>query len=176
MRLGERGGLGGVDSQIHSPLVQRGDLLGGDEPAASARANHDPVEDVLLGSGDDVVDGSYGLSAGPVHGNALLEHLVGDRKAFVHRSNGTGTYVSTRSTACPASSWPLPSGAFSMSLMLVPPTNCGSRRRGGEPCWGRSPALRMSCLSLSKNLMVTAYPQQRGLERTVARLQRPGGG
>ena len=55
---GRGGGLGGVDAQVDAVLVQRGDVLGGDEPRAIGGLEDDPVEDVLLGRGDHVIDRS----------------------------------------------------------------------------------------------------------------------
>ena len=44
-----------VDPQIHSALVQRRDLVGGNETRAAGGADHKPVEDVLVKGRDDVV-------------------------------------------------------------------------------------------------------------------------
>jgi len=48
--LGQRGGLRLVDAEVDAALVQRGDLIGGDETLAMADAQHDAVEDVLVGA------------------------------------------------------------------------------------------------------------------------------
>ena len=69
--------------------MQRGDLVGGHEAPASLGPHHDSVEDVFLGSGDDVVDRSHLLAIRAVDGNPLVQHLVGDRKAFIHSANVT---------------------------------------------------------------------------------------
>lgn len=56
MRRGQRGGGRGVDPQVDSTFVQRRDLVGGDKALPVLDPHHDPVEDVLLGRRDDVVD------------------------------------------------------------------------------------------------------------------------
>ena len=55
-RRGQRSGGRGVDPQVDSTFVQRGDLIGGDETLPVLDPHHDPVEDVLLGCRHDVVD------------------------------------------------------------------------------------------------------------------------
>ena len=86
MGVGERSDLGGVDPQVDSALVQRRDLVGGDEPQPDAGLHHDPVEDVQLGRGDDVVDGADLLAVGGVYEHALLQDLVGDRLPLINHS------------------------------------------------------------------------------------------
>ena len=65
-------------------LVQRSDLIGGDEPLSSCRADDDPMEDVFRRRGHDMVDRSDELATRRVDGHIAFEHLVGDRPAFVH--------------------------------------------------------------------------------------------
>ena len=89
MRLGERRSRGGIDTQVHPVLVQRGDLVGSHEAPASPGAHHDSVKDVFRGSGDDVVDRTHLLAIRGVNRNALVKHLVGDRKALVHPAHTT---------------------------------------------------------------------------------------
>lgn len=84
MRFWESRSGRGIDTQVHPALVQRGDLVGGHEAPGSRGSHHDSVEDVLLRRGDDVIDRSHLLAIRSVDGNALVEHLVGDRNAFVH--------------------------------------------------------------------------------------------
>ena len=72
VRLGKRGSRCLVDAQIHSVLVDRGDLLGRHEAPAPIGPDHDPVEDVELGRSDDVVDLSDQRAAGGVHRHVLL--------------------------------------------------------------------------------------------------------
>jgi hypothetical protein len=45
---------------------------------------HEAVEDVEGGGGDDMVDRPYSSAPGGVHRHALVEHLVGDGKPLVH--------------------------------------------------------------------------------------------
>lgn len=54
------------------------------QPSAPRDANHDSVEDVLRRSGNHVVDSSHLTALCGIHRNALVKHLVGDRKALVH--------------------------------------------------------------------------------------------
>jgi hypothetical protein len=72
----------------------------------------------------------------------------------------TAGYVSTRSTAWPASSCARPGGACSMSFRFERPTKSGSRRRGRR--WVRPPRLGSSCLSRLSAckgfLMLSKYP------------------
>jgi hypothetical protein len=84
VRLGERGGVRGVDAQVHSALVQGRDEPGRHEAPALVDAHHDPVEDVELGRCHDVVDLADRLATGCVHRHVLLQQLVGDRETFVH--------------------------------------------------------------------------------------------
>ena len=88
MRVRERRHLGRVDAQVNSALVQRRDLVGGDEPRPDAGLHDDPVEDVHLGRGDDVVDGADLLAVGGVDEHALLQDLVGDRQSLINHGGG----------------------------------------------------------------------------------------
>ena len=54
-------------------LVQLGDLVGGDEPARVLGTDHDPVEDVLVRRGDDVVDRADLDPVRRVHGHARFQ-------------------------------------------------------------------------------------------------------
>jgi ribokinase len=60
-------------------------LIRRDEPLALLRADHDPVKDVDLSGGDDVVDPADSLAIGRVDGDAAFEHLIGDRQPLVHK-------------------------------------------------------------------------------------------
>ena len=88
-RFGQRRSCCGIDTQVHSVLMQRGDLVGGHEASASLGPQHDSVEDVFRGSGDDVFDRSHLLAIRGVDRNTLVQHLVGDRMAFIHPANVT---------------------------------------------------------------------------------------
>src|SRR5579875_2155711 len=81
-RLRQRQRRNGVDLQVDAELVQRGDLLGGDEAPAAGAAKDDPVEYVLRRGGDDVIDASNGLAVACKHRDAALEHGVGDRRTL----------------------------------------------------------------------------------------------
>ncbi|MDX6616822.1 MAG: hypothetical protein QOD60_1913 [Solirubrobacterales bacterium] len=70
-------------------LVERGDLVGGHEAPTSLSPQHDSVEDVFRGSGYDVIDRSHLLAIRGVDRNTLVQHLVSDRKAFIHSANTT---------------------------------------------------------------------------------------
>jgi len=86
----ERCGRLGVDPKVHSALVERCDVVGSDEAGVVADADHEPVEDVLIGSCDNVFHGADLLATGRVHGHPRLEHLIGDRQALVHGGHTTG--------------------------------------------------------------------------------------
>jgi hypothetical protein len=70
-------------------LMQRGDEIGGDEALLLSRPYHQPVEDILLDRGYDVVDRTHLLAIRGVDRNALVKHLEGDRKALVHPAHTT---------------------------------------------------------------------------------------
>lgn len=89
------GSGGGIDAKVDAVFVQRRDRVGVNEPADAFDPNHDPVKDVLGGSGDDVVDSPDLNTIGRVHGDPLIQHLVGNRITLVHartlpRSNRRG--------------------------------------------------------------------------------------
>jgi hypothetical protein len=76
-----------ADAQPHAALVDSVDLLGvGEAPPARAVAgvDHEPVEDVLLRGGEDVLDLPDLRARGVVHRRAALEHQVGDGGPEIH--------------------------------------------------------------------------------------------
>ena len=84
MRRAERGRRDTIDSEIDATLVQRCHLVRGQKAHARRRVEHDPVEDVFLGSGDHMSDRANLLTVGPVHRHSGLEHLIGDRQPLIH--------------------------------------------------------------------------------------------
>lgn len=72
VRVGETGDGRGINPQVDAPLVERNDLVRGDDAGASCCANHESVEDVLLSSSNDVIDGSDRGSVGCVDGHAVV--------------------------------------------------------------------------------------------------------
>jgi uncharacterized protein (UPF0297 family) len=79
----------GIDAKIDAPLVKRRDLISGDEPLTLVRAHHDAVEDVELWRRDNVIDGARLLATRRVDRDALVEHLVSNRKPLVHKPQTT---------------------------------------------------------------------------------------
>ena len=62
LRRVQQGHRGSVDPQIGAVLVQRPDLIGGDEALDVAGSDHEPVEDVLGERRDHVVDRAHLLA------------------------------------------------------------------------------------------------------------------
>jgi hypothetical protein len=56
-------GLGGVNVEIDAMLMQRIDLVGGDEASALVGRDDDPVKDVLMECSNDMVDRADDLAA-----------------------------------------------------------------------------------------------------------------
>src|SRR5437763_6449946 len=107
------------DEEVDSALVELLDLIGGNEPAPSRRPDDEAVEDVLLRSGDDVIDVGDLLPVGGKHGHALVEHQIRDWSPLVHSP--------TISTGSSPSRCRRPS-----QIGLTPPAHPGWRAYG---CW-----------------------------------------
>jgi len=84
VRLGERDRSSSIDAQIHSVLVQRGDLVGGHEALACPDTDHDSVKDVFRWGRDHVVDRPNLLAVRNENGHILVQYLVRDRQPLVH--------------------------------------------------------------------------------------------
>lgn len=82
--LGERGRRRSVDAQVHSALMQRGDLVSRNEALACPATDHDSVKDVFRWGRDHVVNRSNQVALRSENGHILFQYLVRNRKALVH--------------------------------------------------------------------------------------------
>ncbi len=80
---GKPPGRSGIEAQVHTSLMQRRDVVGRDRDASSLGADDDPNEDVLRSENLLYPADQHTIGAEDRH--ALLENLVGDRQAGVHR-------------------------------------------------------------------------------------------
>lgn len=84
MRLGRDRDRLRAESQIDPMLVQRRDILGGDEALPMLPAHHDAVKNVLFGGRDDVIDAADLGSVAVVDRDVTVECQIGDGGALVH--------------------------------------------------------------------------------------------